>query len=330
MFSEQRIHPLGHQVIFGAAVSSRTKHYHRRKTRMVDNKMTETHAEVGIIGGSGLYELAELENAETVEVETPFGSPSDALVVGRLSGRSVAFVPRHGRGHRLTPTEIPVRANIWALKALGVRQVISISAVGSLREEYRPGSLVVPDQIVDWTKSGRPKSFFEDGIVVHTSVADPYCGRLREELMAAAHSATDTTIHDSGTYICIEGPQFSTRAESELYRFLKMDIIGMTAVPEAKLAREAELCYSALALVTDYDCWRSDEQAVEADLVTAVMARNADAAKRTIVRLVEKLPADAACECQDALAHAIITDRAAVPPSVRERLDLLIGRHLNA
>lgn len=290
--------------------------------------MNEARAEVGIIGGSGLYELAELENAETVRVETPFGSPSDDLVVGRICGRPVAFVPRHGRGHRLSPTEIPVQANIYALKALGARQVISISAVGSLREEYGPGSLVVPDQIVDWTKSGRPKSFFGDGIVVHASVADPYCGRLREELMAAAHSATDATVHDSGTYICIEGPQFSTRAESELYRLLRLDIIGMTAVPEAKLAREAELCYSALALVTDYDCWRSDEEAVDADLVTAVMARNADAAKRTIVRLIEKLPAYSECECQTALAHAIITDRAAVPPIVRERLDLLIGRYL--
>lgn len=299
-----------------------------RTRRAADIEMQDVCAEVGIIGGSGLYELPELENVEAVRVETPFGAPSDALVIGRLSGRSVAFVPRHGRGHRFSPAEIPVQANIYALKALGVRQVISVSAVGSLREEYEPGNLVIPDQIVDWTKGDRPRSFFGDGLVVHPSVADPYCGRLRDALIEAARSATDATVHDNGAYICIEGPQFSTRAESELYRSLNMDLIGMTAVPEATLAREAELCYAALALVTDYDCWRSGVQAVDADLVTVVMSRNADAAKKAIVRLVEKLPADPGCGCQEALAHAIITDRAAVPPAVRDRLGPLIGGYL--
>lgn len=288
----------------------------------------QERAEIGVIGGSGLYDLAGLERPEVVRVPTPFGAHSGPLVVGELRGRRVAFLPRHGRGHLVPPSAIPARANVYALKALGVTQVVGVSAVGSLRADYEPGHLVVPHQLVDWTK-GRASTFFGEGLVVHVSLADPYCLRLRADLAEAARAAANTPVHDSGTYICMEGPQFSTRAESELYRFLKMDVIGMTAAPEAKLAREAELCYAGLALVTDYDCWHSGAEDVDADQVSQVMARNAEAAVNTLAALIEKLPADPECPCRNALAHAIITDRTAVPQVVRDQLELLIGGHLS-
>lgn len=282
--------------------------------------------EIGVIGGSGLYNLEEMESARDVQVDTPFGRA--ALVVGLLAGREVAFVSRHGRGHRVGPASIPIRESIYALKSLGVRRVVSISAVGSLRPHFEPGHLVVPDQIVDWTRGARPPSFFHDGLVVHVSMADPYCPDMRSALLTGAWAA-DTVVHDGGTYICIEGPQFSSRAESELYRTLGMDIIGMTAMPEARLAREAELCYASLALITDYDCWYQDDESVSADLVVTRMAENASAAKRTLIRALQVFPGTYGCGCGKALATAVITDHTTVPTVVRDRLDLLVGKYFS-
>jgi 5'-methylthioadenosine phosphorylase len=283
--------------------------------------------EIGVIGGSGLYDLGEIEDARDVKVETPFGPVT--LVTGIFAGREVSFVSRHGRGHRVGPARIPVRESIYALKHVGVRQVISISAVGSLRAGMAPGHLVVPDQIVDWTRGARPPSFFDDGLVVHVSMADPYCPDLRSALITAARGTVDRTVHDGGSYICIEGPQFSTRAESQIYRALGMDIIGMTAMPEARLAREAELCYACLALVTDYDCWHNEDEPVSADLVTARMAENVSAAKQVLANLVQILPDMYGCSCGEALATALITDRATVPGVIRDRLNLLVGKYFS-
>lgn len=285
-------------------------------------------ADIGIIGGSGLYALEELEDVRELRVGTPFGDPSDALVLGTLAGRSVAFLPRHGATHRLPPTRIPARANIYALKHLGVRQVISVSAVGSLREELAPGDLVTPDQIVDRTRGERPSTFFDEGVAVHVSLADPYCDRLRGLLTDAARRATTATVHDGATYCCMEGPQFSSRAESSLYRSWGMDIIGMTALPEAKLAREAELCYAGLTLVTDYDCWHVAD--VSADTVAEVMARNGAAAQATLVELAGALDTDAECACRRALTDAIITPPDAIPSVVRDTHSLFLDRHLPA
>ncbi len=298
---------------------------------MIANNGAAAHeptAEIGIIGGSGLYELEALEDREETRVPTPYGDPSDALVIGTIAGRRVAFVPRHGRGHRLAPEEIPVLANIYALKLLGVGRVVSVSAVGSLREDFAPGHLVVPDQVVDRTRGDRPSSFFGEGLVVHVPFADPYCERLRRSVVDAARQAGHTAVHDGGTYCCMEGPQFSTRAESELHRRWGMDLIGMTALPEAKLAREAELCYAALALVTDYDCWHPGHDSVTADMVAEVMRRNTTAAKSSIVALVESLPEDRDCSCESVLAHAILTDHKVVPQAVHDRTKLLIGKYL--
>jgi 5'-methylthioadenosine phosphorylase len=296
--------------------------------RLVDKVITSTaeHAEIGIIGGSGLYDLTLLEGAKEIDLPNAYGAPSDVVVIGSLAGRRVAFLARHGRGHRLSPAEIPVRANIYALKSLGVREVISVSAVGSLREDFAPGDLVVPDQIVDRTRGPRATSFFGDGVVVHVSLADPYCPRLRPLLAEAARLATGATVHDTGTYCCMEGPQFSTRAESNLYASWGMDVIGMTAIPEAKLAREAELCYAGLALVTDYDCWRPDPgETVTAGMVAEVMERNVAAAKDTLVSLIQHLSSRFSCDCQRALSDAVITERSAIPAPVRDRTGLLMG-----
>lgn len=286
--------------------------------------------EVGIIGGSGLYDLEALTDVREVRVVTPYGDPSDALVVGSLGGIRVAFLPRHGRRHQIVPTNVPARANIYALKSLGVRQLISVSAVGSLREELRPGDLVTPDQIVDRTRNRRETTFFDEDIVVHVPFGEPFCGRLRELLGSAARHATDAVVHASGTYCCMEGPQFSTRAESELYRSWGLDVIGMTALPEAKLAREAELCYAGLALVTDYDCWRAETDDVSASGVAEVMRRNSAAAKASLVALLEALDPEPKCDCQNALATSVITPLDAVPQASRERNRLLVGRHFAA
>lgn len=290
--------------------------------------MEPAEIELGVIGGSGLYELAELRDPRRVDVDTPYGPPSDAIVVGELAGRSVAFLARHGSGHRISPTEIPFRANIHALKSLGVRQILSISAVGSLREELSPGTLVVPDQLVDLTRGARGASFFTDGVVAHVGFADPYCGRLRSLLADVAGPATGKQAHLGGTYVCIEGPQFSTRAESELYRSWGMDIIGMTASPEAKLAREAGICYAGLALVTDYDCWRTGVEAVTADTVARVMSGNVAAARSVIAAFAPLGSSGPACSCQDALAHAVLSDLSAIPSRTRERLAVVAGKYL--
>lgn len=288
-------------------------------------------AAVGIIGGSGLYEMDGLTRIEEVSVTTPFGAPSDTITVGTLDGISVAFLPRHARGHRLTPSEVPSRANIYALKSLGVSSIISVSAVGSLREDYAPLDLVIPDQLFDRTKT-RANSFFEGGIVAHVSFAEPFCSRLSGMLYATAASLGDVRTHQGGTYVCIEGPLFSTKAESRIYRQLGCDIIGMTALPEAKLAREAELHYATIACVTDYDVWHESTEPVTVEMVVSNLRRNVANAQR-ILRGV--LPAVAAlpsatpdCGCDSALATAIMTDRALISAPLRERYGLLVSKYL--
>ena len=283
-------------------------------------------ATVAVIGGSGLDRMDELAGAAQVEVDTPFGPPSDAVTVGLLGGTRVAFLPRHGRGHQISPTEIPVRANIYALKSLGVERIVSISAVGSLKEGVRPLDLVVPDQLIDRT-TGRPGTFFGDGLVAHVAFADPYCPVLRDVALQAATAETIST-HPQGTCVVIEGPQFSTRAESELFRSWGADIIGMTALPEARLAREAEICYATMAFVTDYDCWHETEEDVSVEVVVANLHKNASAAKRIIRGLVSRLPANRECGCGSALRKAIITAPESIPETTRARLSLLIDKYL--
>jgi 5'-methylthioadenosine phosphorylase len=288
----------------------------------------EQQAEVGIIGGSGIYALDALTDVRRVRVATPYGDPSGELVLGELSGTRVAFVPRHGEGHHILPSRIPARANIHALKSLGVRQILAVSAVGSLREDYAPGDLVVPDQLVDRTRVDRGSTFFDEDVVVHVAFAEPYCGRLRQSLVEAAGRATTAKVHESGTYCCMEGPQFSTRAESELHRRLGFDLIGMTAIPEAKLAREAELCYASLCLVTDYDCWFDGHDDVTAHAVVEVMRRNSEAAKATLTTLLAKQQAEPDCACQNVLASSINTSLENLPARAAERYRVLLGKYL--
>lgn len=285
-----------------------------------------TAARVGVIGGSGFYQMEGLADIEHVEMVTPFGDPSAPLMIGSLSGERVAFLPRHGPSHRIMPSDLPVRANIWALKKLGVEFVLSISAVGSLRRRVKPLHLVIPDQVIDRT-SGRPSTFFGRGIVAHVSMADPFCPSLRQALTAAAEG-TEARVHHSGTLVVIEGPAFSTRAESELYRTWGADIIGMTALPEAKLAREAELCYATLNSVTDYDVWHEAEEDVSVDLVVANLQRNVAVSKEIVRALVGKLPPATGCGCRDALRSAFITPLDVVPPDRRRDLAPIIGRYL--
>ncbi len=282
-------------------------------------------ATLGFIGGSGLYDIEGLADRQEVRVPTPFGVPSDSIVTGNLDGVRVAFLPRHGRGHRITPTEIPVRANIYALKSLGVERILSISAVGSLKEELRPLDLVIPNQIIDRTKA-RASTFFGDGLVAHVGFADPFCPELRRDSLDAARGLT--TFHDGGVYIVIEGPQFSTRAESALYRSWGADVIGMTALPEAKLAREAEICYATLAFVTDYDVWREAEADVSADMVMANLTNNVETARRIIRNVTARVSAERECGCGKALETAIITSRDMIPRETRERLRLLVDKYL--
>ena len=287
-------------------------------------------AKIGVIGGSGLYQMEGMTDVEEVEVETPFGRPSDVIMIGNVEGVPMAFLPRHGRGHRILPTEIPVRANIWALKSLGVEWVISVSAVGSLREHIAPRDLVIPDQLFDRTKS-RVNSFFEGGIVVHVTFAEPFCPTLSNLLLESARELGDVKVHQGGAYVCIEGPFFSTKAESKVYRSWGMDIIGMTALPEAKLAREAELCYATIACVTDYDVWHESEESVTVEMVISNLGANVANAQRILRGVAKKIPAERsanACECPGALATAIITDRSRIPADVRERYNLLIGKYL--
>jgi len=280
---------------------------------------------VGVIGGSGLYELDGLEAARWTKVRTPFGDPSDAYRVGRLGGITVAFLSRHGRGHRLSPSEINYRANIHGLKALGARWVISVSAVGSMREDLHPLDLVVPDQFYDHTRR-RPSSFFSEGIVGHVGMADPVCPELAD-LLEAAGRETGATVHRGGTYLCIEGPQFSSKAESRTYRQWGASVIGMTNMPEAKLAREAELCYATLALVTDYDVWHETHDAVTVESVVANLQKNVSTARAVLRRVLPRIGKPCAAGCPDALRNAVITDPAAFPPRTRKRLALLLGKY---
>jgi 5'-methylthioadenosine phosphorylase len=281
---------------------------------------------LGVIGGSGLYAMEGLANVREVRPETPFGPPSDAITVGELDGTPVAFLPRHGRGHRITPTELPVRANIYALKSLGVEWIISVSAVGSLREEIRPLDLVIPDQLIDRTKS-RVNSFFGEGLVVHCAFADPFCPTLAGVLFGAA-SELDVKVHKGGTLVVMEGPLFSTRAESFLYRSWNADLIGMTALPEAKLAREAEIHYAAIACATDYDVWHESEEPVTVEMVVANLLKNVGNSRAIIRKAAARIPTTAACGCDRALENAIITAPDAISPVLKEELNLLIGKYV--
>jgi len=281
---------------------------------------------LGVLGGSGLYDLPGLEGVERLAVDTPFGAPSDELVIGRLGGTRLVFLPRHGRGHRLLPTEINFRANIFALKRIGVEWIVAVGAVGSLRAEIAPGHVVVPDQFIDRTRQ-RPSTFFGHGVVAHVQFADPVCPSLSRVLAEAAR-AEGAMVHAGGTYVCMEGPQFSTRAESHLYRSWGAHVIGMTNLQEAKLAREAEICFATLSLATDYDCWNAAQGDVEIEDVLRVLAANVDLARRTVARVAAALPARTGCPCPTALDHAIITERAAIPATVRRELAPLLGRHL--
>lgn len=283
---------------------------------------------LGVIGGSGLYDLPGLEGVERVRLTTPFGDPSDEFVVGRLGSTRLVFLPRHGRGHRLLPSELPFRANLYGLKQLGVECVVAVSAVGSLREEIAPGHVVVPDQFIDRTRGRQAEStFFGRGVVAHVQFADPFCPVLSKTLVAAARRA-GATVHEGGVYVCMEGPLFSTRAESHLYRSWGAQVIGMTNLQEAKLAREAEMCFATLALATDYDCWRTGHEDVQIDEILKVLAANVDLARRTVAHVSEALPPRTGCPCPRALENAIITDRSVIPDETRRALAPIAGRYL--
>jgi 5'-methylthioadenosine phosphorylase len=284
-------------------------------------------AEIGVIGGSGLYSLPGLENVEEVMLDTPWGAPSDAIVLGTMKGRRLAFLARHGRGHRITPSELNFRANIHAMKQLGVGRILSFSAVGSLREDLPPQMFVLPDQFFDRTR-GRVSTFFGNGCVAHVGFADPICPELLGALDQAC-AAAGVSRHRGGTYICMEGPAFSTKAESHTYRSWKMDVIGMTNLQEAKLAREAEICYATVAMVTDYDCWHPEHDAVTVQQIIQNLLTNADNATKVLLAALGTVPSARGCACGSALATAIITDRAKIPAETRKNLDLLIGKYVS-
>ncbi len=283
-------------------------------------------AQIGIIGGSGLYSMPGFELDKEVTVETPWGRPSDAYMVGKLAGRSVVFLARHGLGHRISPSELNFRANIYGMKSLGVERIVSLSAVGSLKEEHRPLDFVIPDQFYDRTK-GRASTFFGDGLVVHIGFSDPVCPQVAKAIYEACKAAKVTATL-GGTYLCMEGPQFSTKAESNVYRSWGMDVIGMTNLQEAKLAREAEICYATVAMVTDYDCWHPEHDAVTVNQIIANLMKNAENAAQVVRHAVETMPAERTCKCGSALSHAIITDRKSIPAETRRKLELLIGKYL--
>ena len=285
-------------------------------------------AEIGIIGGSGLYAMPGLTNTREERVETPFGDPSDAFILGELEGRSVAFLARHGRGHKLLPTELNFCANIYAMKKLGVERILSMSAVGSLKKEHKPTDFVVPDQFIDRTYA-RTSTFFGEGIVAHVGFGDPVCATVAKAISTACTDA-GVTGKLGGTYVCMEGPQFSTRAESNLYRSWGADVIGMTNLQEAKLAREAEICYATAAMVTDYDCWYEGHDDVTVDQIVAVLHQNAANAAKVVKAAIADMPRSDArtCACASALKYAILTDRAAIPEAAKQRLELLIGKYL--
>jgi len=292
----------------------------------MQERTTLSQAEIGIIGGSGLYHMKGLTDMHEVAVETPFGNPSDAYMLGSLAGRNVAFLSRHGRGHRIMPTELNFRANIHGFKQLGVERILSLSAVGSLKLEHRPTEFVIPDQFYDRTKQ-RVSTFFGEGLVAHVGFGDPVCGELAK-VAAEACKKANVVGKLGGTYVCMEGPQFSTKAESNLYRSWGMDVIGMTNLQEAKLAREAELCYVTIAMVTDYDCWHPDHDHVTVDQIVSVLKQNAENACNVVHQAVAAMPRERGCKCGSALAMAIITAPDAVPPATRKRLALLVGKYL--
>ena len=284
-------------------------------------------AQIGIIGGSGLYDMADVTDREEMKVATPFGEPSAPYLLGTLRGKRVAFLARHGGGHRLSPSELNFRANIFGMKTLGVEYILSASAVGSLKEEYKPADIVIPDQFFDRTK-GRPSSFFGRGLVGHVGFAHPFC-KILGAIAYDSGKRAGATVHKGGTYVCMEGPQFSTLAESKLYRSWGMDIIGMTNLQEAKLAREAEICYTTIALVTDYDCWHPDHDSVTVDMVMSTLAKNAATAQQIIAGAVERLPYERTCECASALRYALVTRPEMVPDQVKKDLAPIIGRYIS-
>jgi 5'-methylthioadenosine phosphorylase len=284
-------------------------------------------AEIGVIGGSGLYSMPGFEGQHEVTVSTPWGAPSDPYVVGRLAGRDVAFLARHGRGHRISPSEINFRANVYGFKSLGVERILSLSAVGSLKEEHRPLDFVIPDQFFDRTR-GRVSTFFGEGLVAHISFADPVCPQLSEVAYSACQAA-GVRVTRGGTCLCMEGPAFSTKAESNVYRSWGMDVIGMTNLQEAKLAREAEICYVTIAMVTDYDCWHPDHDAVTVNDIISHLNKNAENAAKVVAGAVAGMPAGRACKCGTALSHALITDPKTVPEAALKKLDLLIRKYIH-
>lgn len=283
---------------------------------------------IGIIGGSGLYQIEGIKDVKIILVNTPFGKPSGKFVTGTLEGRDVVFLPRHDVGHRITPSHINYRANIYAMKKLGVERIISLSACGSLKEELKPLDFVVVDQFVDRTNYARDMSFFQEGIVAHIEFAHPVCQELSEVVYKAAKSINGVTVHNQGTYINMEGPAFSTLAESNLYRSWGMDVIGMTNFSEAKLAREAEICYSTLAAVTDYDCWRPRHESVTIDMVIQNLQKNIENAKKILVRAIKEIPTKRNCSCGNALKYAIITDRKLIPAKIKKDLEIIIGKYV--
>lgn len=282
---------------------------------------------IGVIGGSGLYEMEGMTDIREVSVDTPFGPPSDSYTTGVLDGVRMAFLPRHGRGHKLTPSEVNYRANVYGMKKLGVTRIISVSAVGSMKEEIAPGHIVIPDQFIDRTKGVRKDTFFGNGVVAHVGFADPVCADLSETLFIAAQKA-GATVHRGGTYICMEGPAFSTRAESNMYRTFGASVIGMTNLTEAKLAREAEICYGVIALSTDYDCWHDTHEDVSVEAVVAIIKQNAAMAKKIIGEGVKLISGERNCPCASALQYAVISDKAVIPENTRKDLDIIVGKYL--
>ena len=282
---------------------------------------------VGVIGGSGLYEMEGLEEIQSVSLTTPFGDPSDSFITGRLDGLKVVFLPRHGRGHRIAPSFLNYRANIYGMKKMGVQWIIGVSAVGSMKESIHPGDMVIPNQLIDRTVA-RPSTFFSDGIVGHVSFADPFCPVLTRILYEAGKEV-GATVQKDGTYLCMEGPQFSTRAESRLYRSWGVDVIGMTNLPEAKLAREAEICYATIAFATDYDCWHEEECDVSIGDVLRILAQSAATAKSAIRHTIRNLPDQRACVCSSALQYALITDKAMIPEKTKKDLGPIIGKYIS-
>jgi 5'-methylthioadenosine phosphorylase len=287
----------------------------------------EARATIGIIGGSGLYTMPGLADMREIRVKTPFGEPSDAIVIGTLEGKRVAFLARHGRGHRILPSEINFRANICAMKQLGVERIISASAVGSLQEDLRPGEFLIADQFVDRTKN-RVSTFFGGGLVAHVTFDKPTCGQV-SAVLADASAKCGVKVHPRGTYVCIEGPQFSTLAEAHVHRQLRFEVIGMTNVTEAKLAREAELCYATIAMITDYDCWHPEHESVTGAQIIATLNQNADNAQKVLREAVRAMPAERTCKCGAALRHALITDLKLVPAATKKRLAPIIGKYLS-